>query len=148
MTMPYQEVYLALQKGAITGAASSLSGMAGAKWFEVAKHVNWWPFGNVVYFNIANKKAFSKLPEGVQRAVKEVYRNSGHETWVMSDLEDQLAKAEYTKQYGLVHHFPPQGELDQFKKMVSPIIDDWKKRAGPRAPEVMGIINKILGTQY
>jgi len=148
VTMPYGEAYLALQKGAIQGAASSLSGMAGGKWFEVAKHVNWWPFGNAVYFNIANKKAFAKLPEGVQRAMKEVYRNSGRETWLMSDLEDQKAKAEYTQKYGLQNHYPPQADIEQFKKMVGPVVDEWKKRAGARGPEVMGIINKVMGTKY
>lgn len=146
--MPYMEVYLALQRGAIDGAVSSMSGMAGQKWFEVAKHVNWWPFGTVVYFNIANKKAWSKLPEGVQRAIKEVYMNSGHETWTMSDLEDQRSKAEYTEKYGVTHHFPTEAEINQLKKMVGPVIADWKKRAGPRAGQVMNVFNEVLGTNY
>jgi hypothetical protein len=74
--------------------------------------------------------------------------NSGSETWTMSDLEDQKAKAMYSEKYGVKHHFPSEEEINQLKKMVGPVIADWKKRAGSRADQVMSVFNEVLGTNY
>ncbi|UCF92515.1 MAG: TRAP transporter substrate-binding protein DctP [Desulfobacterales bacterium] len=146
--MSYGEVYLALQRGAIDGAVSSLSGIAGQKWYEVAKHVDWWPMGTVTYFFVMNKKTWDKLPEDVQRVLRDVVSKAGLETWVASDVEDKKTKEIYTTQYGCTHHYPPEDEIRQLKEFVGPIIDDWKKRAGNRAEEVITIFNNELGTNY
>jgi TRAP-type C4-dicarboxylate transport system substrate-binding protein len=148
VTMDYMEVYLALQKGALDGAVSSLSGIAGQKWHEAVKHVNWWPMGTVTYFAVVNKDAWKKLPVNVQRAVRETVSKAMSETWEMSDLEDQKTKDVFTKQYGCTHHFPPKEEVAKLSQMVGPVIQDWKKRAGPRAGEVISVFNQVLGTKF
>lgn len=147
VTMPYMEVYLALQRGAIDGAASSLTGFMGGKWQEVAKYVDWWPLGNNIYFFVMNKKSWNKLPPDVQRVFREVFSNAAHETWVASDIEDQRSKAAIAK-YGVTHLFPNKNEVTELSKLMAPVVAQWKERAGPRSGEVIAILNEVLGTSY
>ncbi len=148
VSMPYMEVYLALQKGAIDGAASSLSGIAGGKWYEVAKYVDWWPFGNNIHFFVMNKKTWDKLPVDVRTIIREVISNAWHETWVAADLEDKRTKDVFVQKYGCTHLFPSKEEITGLAKLMDPVVADWKKKAGPHANEVIAVLNEALGTHY
>lgn len=149
VAMRHSEVYLALQRGVIGGAQSSLASIMGKKWCEVAPNLNWWPIGNACFYFIANKDSFSALPADLQKILVETVSNLGIETWGGSYIDD--VKNRYkstTPEYNLTNLYPPEKEIEQVRKMVGPVIEDWKKRAGPRSKQILAVINKELGTSY
>lgn len=149
VAMPHAEVYLALQRGVIDGAQSSLASIMGKKWFEVGKYLNWWPIGNVAYYFIVNKDAWNELPEDLQKIVMKTVSDLGLETWGGSYIDDvNNRKKATTPSYGLTNLYPSQEDIDKMGTMVEPVIEDWKKRAGPRSEQIMAIINEELGTNY
>lgn len=149
VAMRHSEVYLALQRGVIDGAQSSLASIMGKKWFEVGKYLNWWPIGNVAFYFIANKDSWNELPQDLQKIVMETVSNLGLESWGGSYIDDvKNRKKATTPAYGLTNLYPSQEDVDKMKKMVGPVIKDWKKRAGPRSEKIMAIINEELGTNY
>lgn len=61
------DVYSALERGVIDGAAWGLSGVADFKWNEVAKFVARPVFGQVSLLIMMNKRAFDSLPSAQQQ---------------------------------------------------------------------------------
>lgn len=148
VSMPYMEVYLALQRKAIDGGVTSLVAARAQKWYEVAKYVDWWPLGNTAYHFLVNKDSWNNLPANLQKTVRETVSKIGFETWAGGDRDDKGIEQEFTKELGCTHVYPSKEEIAELGKMMGAVVADWKKRAGPRSPEVMAIINQTLGTQY
>lgn len=148
VSMPFPEVYLALQRGAIDGAVSSFIGFESVRWYEVSKYINWWPMGNAVHYFIVNKDSWNMLSANMQKAVRETVSKTGLETWKENDQQDKKLADKFLKEYGCTHLYPPNAEINKLGDMMGPIIADWKKRAGPRNSEVMAIINDVLSTKY
>lgn len=145
----HSDIYVALEKGVIEGAQSSLASIMGKKWSEVAKYVNWWPVGNACFYFIANKESFEALPADLKKILVETVSGLGLETWGGSYIDDVKNRADSTTpEYNLINLYPPEKEIAALKKMVGPVIEDWKKRAGPRSEKIMAIINSTLGTKY
>lgn len=63
------EVYSALERGIIDGAAWGLTGVADFKWNEVAKYLARPVFGQVSLLIVMNKRAFDALPAAQQKAL-------------------------------------------------------------------------------
>lgn len=63
------DVYAALERGVIDGAAWGLTGVADFKWNEVAKYLARPVFGQVSLLILMNKRAFDALPAAQQQAI-------------------------------------------------------------------------------
>lgn len=63
------DVYAALERGIIDGAAWGLTGVADFKWNEVAKYLARPVFGQVSLLIVMNKRAFDALPANQQQAL-------------------------------------------------------------------------------
>jgi TRAP-type C4-dicarboxylate transport system substrate-binding protein len=148
VSMPFAEVYLALQRGAIDGGVTSMSGARGAKWTEVVSHLNWWPVGNAAYVFVVNRQALQQLPADMRDVVKKVISQAGFETWEKADGEDKALAEEFATKFKIASLTPTAAELDRLRAATEPVITDWKKRAGERAPRMISVINEVLKTNY
>lgn len=148
VSMPFPEVYLGLQRGAIDGGVSSLIGAKAAKWTEVTSHLNWWPVGNAAYVFVVNKQSWEQLPPDMREIVKKTFSEAGFETWAKADAEDKQLTEEFVTKFKAVSHTPSNAEIDRMNASVAPVIADWKKRAGGRGPRLLGVINEVLKTNY
>jgi TRAP-type C4-dicarboxylate transport system substrate-binding protein len=63
VVLPGSEVYSALEKGVVDGAAWPASGVLGTRWYEVAKYMLRPGFGVNHYLFLANLAAWNKLSE-------------------------------------------------------------------------------------
>jgi TRAP-type transport system periplasmic protein len=91
VVLPIPEVYTALEKGVIDGAASPVVGLLGVKWYEVAKYVSQPSFGFAHQIFLMNLDTWNRLPE----ADKAVLRDEGRkieELWYQE--YDKMADAE------------------------------------------------------
>jgi TRAP-type transport system periplasmic protein len=91
VVLPIPEVYTAMEKGVIDGAASPVVGLLGVKWYEVAKYVAQPSFGFTHQLFLMNLNAWNLLPE----ADKAILRDEGRkieEVWYQE--YDKMAEAE------------------------------------------------------
>jgi TRAP-type C4-dicarboxylate transport system substrate-binding protein len=63
----------------------------------------------------------------------------------LKDDEEQTRKLE---SMGVTFVKPDPKEVEKYLANVPPILEQWKKRVGPMANELIGAVNKALGTKY
>src|SRR5262245_10991522 len=71
VVIPIPEVYTALEKGVIDGAASPVVGLLGVKWYEAAKFVSQPAFGYTHQIFLMNLDAWKRLSEGDKKILRE-----------------------------------------------------------------------------
>jgi len=63
VVLPHGEIYPALEKGVVDGAAVPLIGVLDQRWFEVAKYLLRPTFGNLAYSILINLNTWNRLTE-------------------------------------------------------------------------------------
>jgi TRAP-type C4-dicarboxylate transport system substrate-binding protein len=74
VVLPIPEVYTALEKGVIDGAASPVVGLLGVKWYEVAKYVSQPAFGYAHQLFLMNLDTWNRLPDADKKIMLDVGR--------------------------------------------------------------------------
>ncbi|MEI4472781.1 TRAP transporter substrate-binding protein DctP [Frigidibacter sp. MR17.24] len=69
--LPMTDIYSSLQTGVIDGAGTTLTGIADAKWYEVAKYLSRPKFGTVGLFVFMNLDTWDSLTETEQSTIHE-----------------------------------------------------------------------------
>jgi TRAP-type mannitol/chloroaromatic compound transport system substrate-binding protein len=80
VVLPASEVYSALEKGVVDGAAWPAAGVLGMRWYEVAKHILRPGFGYSTYLFLMNLNAWNKLTEAERNVINTEARKA-EETW-------------------------------------------------------------------
>ena len=146
--LPMAEAYPALQRGVVDGAVSSLEGIYGNKFHEVAKYVSNWPLGLGSYVWVANKESFNALPKDLQGKVLKNFEDKYEMATYHGGLEDDKRQQKILEGMGVQFNDPDPASIKEYLKATPEVLEGWKKRAGPRAERTLGVINKHLGTSY
>ena len=146
--MPMSEVYPAFQRGVINGGVTSLEGVMGNKWYEQLKYVNNWPMGNGSYIWIANKKSWAALPADFQNQILKLFQEKYEMATFTGGLKDDAEQQAKLEAMGVTFVEPDPKEVEKYLANVPPVLEQWKKRVGPSADELIGVVNKVLGTKY
>jgi TRAP-type C4-dicarboxylate transport system substrate-binding protein len=77
---PIPEVYSALDKGVIDGAASPVVSLLGSKWYEVAKYVSQPSFGYTHQLMLMNLNTWKGIPAADQKILLEAGKTM-EDTW-------------------------------------------------------------------
>ena len=80
VVLPPGEVYAALEKGVVDGAAWPAAGVLGMRWYEVAKYMLRPGFGYSTYLFLMNLNAWNKLTDA-ERAVITAEARKAEEIW-------------------------------------------------------------------
>jgi TRAP-type mannitol/chloroaromatic compound transport system substrate-binding protein len=91
VVLPIPEVYTALEKGVIDGAASPVVGLLGVRWHEVAKFVAQPSFGFTHQLFLMNLDAWNRLADGDKKLLLEEARKM-EELWYRE--YDRMAEEE------------------------------------------------------
>lgn len=91
VVLPIPEVYTALEKGVIDGAASPVVGLLGVKWYEVAKYVTQPSFGFTHQIFLMHLGTWNQLSEADKTILSEQGR-AMEELWYRE--YDRMAEAE------------------------------------------------------
>lgn len=97
VVLPIPEVYTALEKGVIDGAASPVVGLLGVKWYEVAKHLAQPSFGFTHQLFLMNLAAWTKLSDADKKIMLDEGRKM-EEVWYRE--YDRMAEAEIKELLG------------------------------------------------
>ena len=91
VVLPIPEVYTALEKGVIDGAASPVVGLLGVKWHEVAKYLAQPSFGFTHQLFLMNLATWNRLPDADKKLLLDEGRKI-EEVWYRE--YDRMAEAE------------------------------------------------------
>ena len=91
VVLPIPEVYTALEKGVIDGAASPVVGLLGVKWYEVAKYLAQPSFGFTHQLFLMNLAAWNRLSDADKKILLEEGRKM-EDVWYRE--YDRMAEAE------------------------------------------------------
>jgi TRAP-type C4-dicarboxylate transport system substrate-binding protein len=146
--LPMTETYTALQRGVVDGAVSSLEGIYGNRFHEVAKHVSNWPLGLGSYVWVANKESWKALPKDLQDRVLKNFEDKYEMATFNGGLEDDKRQQKILEGMGVQFIDPDAASVREYLKATPDVLAEWKKRAGPRAERTLQVINKHLGTKH
>jgi TRAP-type transport system periplasmic protein len=147
--LPMSEVYTAFQRGVINGGITSLEGAVGNKWCEQAKYVNNWPLGGGSYIWVANKKSWGALPADLRNQILKLFQDKYEVGTVQGSVEDDKNLKARLESTGVTFVQPDPKEVEKYLSYMPPILAQWKARIDPSiADELMGVINKVVGSQY
>ena len=131
------EVYMALQRGTVDAAISTLSSFYDRKYYEVTKYLTVPSMPGPIYGGVINLKKWESLPADV----KEIIQAAGKDTQDFARKEVKKMDAEsieLLKQKGMEIYFLSPAEREKWKKASVPQVQKVVlERVGERAKKLM-----------
>jgi TRAP-type C4-dicarboxylate transport system substrate-binding protein len=147
VSIPFGEVYTALQRGVVDGAMTSATNAEPMKFFEVAKFLNYWYLtGASIEFLAVNGKAWAGLPADLQQAVLDALKDVRFEDkeWEDARAWDERARKR-VGELGMTVVDPPKAEIEKARQASRSAWDAWLKRTGAEGKRALELALKALG---
>jgi TRAP-type C4-dicarboxylate transport system substrate-binding protein len=114
---------------------SSATGTATKAWEFVKNYYNTSAFHpkNAV---VVNTRAFSRLPQDEQKALRDAGAKAESRGWAMSKVRQYEAN-EQLQRNGMTIHEPDAAMKGAFQKVGNQILDEWLKKAGPEGQQLI-----------
>ena len=142
VVLPGGEVYSALEKGVVDGAAWPASGVLGMRWYEVAKHMLRPSFGLSHYLFLMNLNAWNRLTDA-ERNILLAEGRKAEETWFKEyDRMVQEEEAELIKR-GM--QITEMGPTQQSKVQAAWAQAQWdlaEKKSGQEAKDLREMLKR------
>jgi TRAP-type C4-dicarboxylate transport system substrate-binding protein len=147
IVMNQSEVFTSAQRGVIDGAQTAIPGYLDSGLYEVCKYMSAWPLGVMGLAVTMNKDSWNKLGPQLQGQVMEAWLETekAQVAGAKSDGGGAEAKA---KSLGAQRMDPSKAEQDKLGSFAGPIVEDWKKKAGPEGVAVMKVVNEVMGSKF
>jgi len=129
-TMPFSEVYQALQSGVVDGTENILSSYTSQKYYEVQKYLSLTNHTHTGYALIANKKFWDGLPPDIQAALGKAVKQSTEyeEQLVAQENKDALAELKTKTRIQVLELTPAEREV--WRKTLLPVHKEMEARIG------------------
>jgi TRAP-type transport system periplasmic protein len=114
VTIKTPEIYSALEKGVVDGAAHPVFGVLDYKWFEVSKYLVRPAYGETTYQLFVNADKWNKLPADIQKLMTEVAIEVEAECREVNRMRMEKEEAELKKLGMELNILPP----DEAKKYL------------------------------
>lgn len=152
LLVPMPDVYDALDKGVIDGAALPWEAIDGFRLYEVAKYYTIVPMAAVYFTLDMNKQMWNRLPKDVQEAIMSVSGIEGGKALgkaVFDDAEPAVMDDIKKGKYETVRYTLPPEELARWSKVAGePIWQEWVKKmeaeGHPEAKEILATTLELL----
>lgn len=147
VSIPFGEVYTALQRGTVDGAVTSATNAEPMKFFEVSKYINYWFLnGASLEFLAVNQKAWDGLPRDLQQAVLDALKAVRFEDkeWEDAKLWEERVLKRFPE-LGMTVVEPTKAEIAKARTLSRPAWDSWKKRTGTSGARALELALKALG---
>jgi C4-dicarboxylate-binding protein DctP len=125
VSLPFGEVYTALQQGTVDGQENTLSSVASAKFDEVQKYLTINEFSRVDYALLTNTEFWDSLDENTRKVVQEGI-DAGTKT-----AREEVARLneeglEKMKERGLIEIYElSESDKEEFRKLFQPVYDKY-----------------------
>jgi C4-dicarboxylate-binding protein DctP len=129
-TLPFSEVYQALQTGVVDGTENILSSYTSQKYYEVQKHITLTNHTHTGYAVVVNKKFWDGLPPDIQAALAESIKQASDYELHLVAQENQDALAELRKNSRVQVHDLTDAEREQWRTTLLPVHKEMESRIG------------------
>jgi len=147
VSIPFGEVYTALQRGVVDGAMTSATNAEPMKFFEVSKFLNYWNLsGASTEWLAVNQKAWSALPADLQNLLLESFKELSFEDkeWADAKAMDERTRKRVVE-LGMTIVDPSPEEIAKARQASGVAWESWLKRTGENGKRAMEIAKKTLG---
>lgn len=143
-TMPFSEVYQALQTGVVDGADGNLTNLYTQKQYEVQKHVTLTEHTYSGYVILVNKDFWNKLSEDIRGKLQQAVQEASdfNEKAVIDDDKKALEAIKASGKTEVYTPTPEEKEL--WVKAMLPVQDQLAERVGK---DLVEQIRKTVATQ-
>ena len=129
-TMPFSEVYQALQTGVVDGTENILSSYTSQKYYEVQKHITLTNHTHTGYAVVINRKFWEGLPPDIQAALADAMKQSTDYEMHLVAQENQDALAELRKNSRVQVHDLSAAEREVWRTTLWPVHKEMESRIG------------------
>ncbi|MDL2280527.1 DctP family TRAP transporter solute-binding subunit [Selenomonadales bacterium OttesenSCG-928-I06] len=130
VSIPFGEVYSALQLKTVDGSENSWANIYSQKFFEVCQYITVSDHGRFDYSVISNKKFMDSLPEDLRALVKSTWRDSqDYAARIVKEEEENFKKQVLSSDKVKVVTLTPE-QREAFKKSIEPTWNNWKSKIG------------------
>lgn len=147
VSIPFGEVYVALQRGTVDGAMTSATNAEPMKFFEVSRYINYWFLtGGSLEWLGANQKAWDALPKDLQQAVLDSLKEVRFEDkeWEDAKAWEERARKRFPELKMTIID-PSKEEIEKARQASRAAYDTWLKRTGAEGKRAMDLALKALG---
>lgn len=136
--MSWSEVFTALQQGTIDGQDNSLSTCNSGNIQEVQKYITIAKYTYEAFTFTANSEKFNSLNSKTQKLLKECAKDACHEVdqQIVEGEGDILQKFKDT---GCVINELSPADIEEFRKVVEPVKQEYMKKYGEEACKAFGV---------
>jgi C4-dicarboxylate-binding protein DctP len=139
ISVPFSELYSALQTKTVDGQENPYSNIASRKFYEVQDYMTISDHGFMGYAFIMNKKKFDAMPADLQELIKEVSNEVMEWEWKETEEKD----AAYLKEIenaGMIIDIFGDAEKAEFKAATQAAYDEFLKKSNGK--ELMDSVEK------
>jgi len=147
IVMNQAEVFTSAQRGVIDGAQTAVPGYLDSGLYEVCKYMSSWPLGVMAMAVTMNKDSWNKLGPELQKQVMAAWLETEKAQLAGAKNDVGIAEAK-AKGLGAIRQDPSKAEQDKLGSFAGPVVEDWKKKAGPDGATVMKVVNEAMGTKF
>jgi TRAP-type C4-dicarboxylate transport system substrate-binding protein len=144
-SIPYTEQYMALQRGVSDAMAVSIVGGFFEKTHEVAPHVTKMDMSFATIFVVANLKKWNSLPQDVQETIITLARKKTPHSLAMAKAWESKFTADLEAAGAKVTRIPDE-ERAKIKQVSREVWNNWAKKHGPQAEELLQLSLDIVST--
>lgn len=131
ITLPWPEVFSALQRGVIDGIDITPNECWGARMYEVIKYMSLCKLGINPQVYVASKKFLDDLPDDLRQIVIKGMAEAAKWHTAKIREEDATVVMPDLKKKGVIINSVSDAELVRFRKAVEPVHKKWREKIGP-----------------
>ena len=150
ISIPWDEAFLAVQRGVVDGLVTGLVVYDSMGFWEHCKYINKWPIhgSSCAAFIIVNGDAFDSLPNELKPIVKKVLKEAGDKNCACNiSLVNKSLKS--LKEKGVKVIVPSNDQVRKCLEILKPVRQTWikqcEKAGSPEAKEMLEKIETFLG---
>ncbi|WP_419661308.1 DctP3: C4-TRAP dicarboxylate transporter periplasmatic binding protein [Desulfosarcina variabilis str. Montpellier] len=131
ITLPWPEVFSALQRGVIDGIDLTPNECWGAKTYEALKYMSLCKLGLNPQVYVASQVFLENLPEDLRQIMVKGMADAAQWHTAKIRQEDATVVLPDLKDKGFVINQVADAELARFRKAVAPVHQKWREKIGP-----------------
>jgi len=137
VTIPVGEVTTALQRGTVDGWTTAIDAAINFGWTAMAPYITHANYVSGMHYFGVNKDAWNELSPDLQDAVMKAMAQEKPKLQKYFDEEWGITLVQRMAKEGLVIGAMPSTLAESLREMCRPIWDEWAKRVGPPAAELV-----------
>lgn len=136
------EVYMALQRGTVDGAVSSVTSFRDRKYFEVTKYVTEPGTFFPPYLCVMNLKKYNGLSTEQQKILLDAGKDT--QAWARKEvLKESEESIQDLKKHGMEIYYLPKEERELWKKTCKPVDDIILSKTGDLGRKLLSLAEKV-----